>query len=226
MFAWCFRSETRPSSGATSLDWSSRTLLSLLLKTNTPWGQTCCWREKLRKRHTHPSFCMDNPKRSKTLRALNEVYSYRLWIFPHWKISFHVNLQVERLVPLASKAELTEFGHLFVARTRRNLSDSHLWFSVLARPANSRFTRVQRLSCCLCLLFMSMMASGMYYDRQDDPSNVQNIGSVVFTWNQVSFVRLKLFSTEELTFIPLCLSVGLLCPDTRKSLTVRISVTI
>ena len=95
--------------------------------------------------------------------------------------------QVERLVPLASKAELTEFGHLFVARTRRNLSDSHLWFSVLARPANSRFTRVQRLSCCLCLLFMSMMASGMYYERQDDPSNVQQIGSVVFTWNQVSW---------------------------------------
>lgn len=94
--------------------------------------------------------------------------------------------QVERLVPLASKAELTEFGHLFVARTRRNLSDSHLWFSVLARPANSRFTRVQRLSCCLCLLFMSMMASGMYYQRKDDPSNVQQIGSVVFTWNQVS----------------------------------------
>ncbi|KAL9957104.1 hypothetical protein ACROYT_G038703 [Oculina patagonica] len=93
--------------------------------------------------------------------------------------------QVERLVPLASKAELTEFGHLFVARTRRNLSDSHLWFSVLARPANSRFTRVQRLSCCLCLLFMSMMASGMYYDRQDDPANVQQVGTLVFTWNQV-----------------------------------------
>lgn len=87
---------------------------------------------------------------------------------------------------LASKAELTEFGHLFVARTRRNLSDSHLWFSVLARPAGSRFTRVQRLSCCLCLLLMSMMTSGMYYGPRGDPSNTQQIGSIVFTWNQVS----------------------------------------
>ncbi|CAH3175942.1 unnamed protein product [Porites evermanni] len=93
--------------------------------------------------------------------------------------------QVERLVPLASKEELTEFGHLFVARTRRNLSDSHLWFSVLARPANSRFTRVQRLSCCLCLLLMSMMASGMYYERENDSANVQHVGQFVFTWEQV-----------------------------------------
>lgn len=120
--------------------------------------------------------------------------------------------QVERLVPLASKAELTEFGHLFVARTRRNLSDSHLWFSVLARPANSRFTRVQRLSCCLCLLFMSMMASGMYYQRKDDPSNVQQIGSVVFTWNQVSLffalncsLMRKYFTSNEVFYFQLVL---------------------
>lgn len=137
--------------------------------------------------------------------------------------------QVERLVPLASKAELTEFGHLFAARTRRNLSDSHLWFSVLARPANSRFTRVQRLSCCLCLLFMSMMASGMYYERQDDPSNVQQIGSVVFTWNQVSWffapncslVR-KYFTSNQY-----CFSIGLLSPFGKSyDLMVRISVRI
>ena len=99
------------------------------------------------------------------------------------------HLQVERLVPLASKEELTEFGHLFVARTRRNLSDSHLWFSVLARPANSRFTRVQRLSCCLCLLLMSMMASGMYYERENDSANVQHVGQFVFTWEQVKMMK-------------------------------------
>lgn len=93
--------------------------------------------------------------------------------------------QVERIVPLASQQELTEFGHLFVARTRRNLSDSHLWFSVLARPANSRFTRVQRLSCCLCLLLMSMMASGMYYGRPSNGVEVEVPGMLVFSWQEV-----------------------------------------
>jgi len=134
--------------------------------------------------------------------------------------------QVERLVPLASKAELTEFGHLFVARTRRNLSDSHLWFSVLARPANSRFTRVQRLSCCLCLLFMSMMASGMYYERKDDPTNVQQIGTVVFTWTQVSwFFALNCsLARKYFTSNQCCFSISLLSPFGRSDGTHLLSI--
>ncbi|XP_048575324.1 polycystic kidney disease protein 1-like 2 [Nematostella vectensis] len=95
--------------------------------------------------------------------------------------------QVERLVPLASREELTEFQHLFVARTRRNLSDSHLWFSVFARPANSRFTRVQRLSCCLCLMMMSMMTSAMFWGRipEAQQGSANNFAGFLFTWQQV-----------------------------------------
>jgi len=97
-------------------------------------------------------------------------------------------VQVERLLPLASKEELTEFNHLFVARTRRNLSDSHLWFSVFARPASSRFTRVQRLTCCLCLLMMSMMTSCMYYGVANKDKNQQSIAGLNFTWTEVRLI--------------------------------------
>ena len=45
------------------------------------------------------------------------------------------------------------------------MSDDHLWFSVIARPPESRFTRLQRVSCCLCLLFSSMLANAMFYER-------------------------------------------------------------
>ena len=43
------------------------------------------------------------------------------------------------------------------------LSEGHLWFSVATRPQSRRFTRVQRLSCCLSLLLTTMLACAMFY---------------------------------------------------------------
>ena len=45
-------------------------------------------------------------------------------------------------------------------------SDSHVWLSVATRPPRYRFTRVQRLSCCLALLLTSMLASAMFYQHE------------------------------------------------------------
>ncbi|XP_077979563.1 uncharacterized protein LOC144434915 [Glandiceps talaboti] len=72
--------------------------------------------------------------------------------------------QIERVIPVAGKSELTSFGHLFYSKTRRNLSDGHLWFSIFGRPARSNFTRVQRATCCLSLLFSTMMANIYFYN--------------------------------------------------------------
>ena len=76
-------------------------------------------------------------------------------------------LQIDRLIPVAGKEELTNFNHLFWKKTRKNLTDGHIWFSVVNRPVRSRFTRVQRLTCCISLLFCSMMASIAFYGADD-----------------------------------------------------------
>ncbi len=39
-------------------------------------------------------------------------------------------MQVDRLIAVAGPEQMVEFGHLFRASTRKNLSDGHLWFSV------------------------------------------------------------------------------------------------
>ena len=85
---------------------------------------------------------------------------------------------------MAGTKELTNFNHLFWKKTRKNLTDSHIWFSVVNRPRTSRFTRVQRLTCCLCLLFTSMMASILFY--KTEPSN-----SVVIPFLYLSMVNLQ-----------------------------------
>lgn len=71
--------------------------------------------------------------------------------------------RVDRILPVASDKELTHFQHLFVSKTVRELGDGHLWFSVVTRPANSPFTRVQRISCCLSLLCLTMVTNAMFY---------------------------------------------------------------
>ncbi|XP_023932388.1 uncharacterized protein LOC106168381 [Lingula anatina] len=72
--------------------------------------------------------------------------------------------QVDRLLPVAGREQMVEFGHLFTKTTQKNLGDGHLWFSVVARPPRSRFTRLQRVTCCLCLLYMTMLTSAMFYE--------------------------------------------------------------
>ncbi|GAB1597495.1 polycystic kidney disease protein 1-like 2 [Argonauta hians] len=74
--------------------------------------------------------------------------------------------QVDRIIPVAGKEELLNFSHMFAKRAQKNLGDGHLWFSVIGRPPGSPFTRLQRVSCCLCLLFTSMFANALYYGKE------------------------------------------------------------
>lgn len=72
---------------------------------------------------------------------------------------------IDRLLPVAGKDEATEFSHLFHQTTQKNLADGHLWFSIFMRPPRSRFTRMQRVSCCMSLLYLSMLVNAMWYER-------------------------------------------------------------
>ncbi|EDO31945.1 predicted protein, partial [Nematostella vectensis] len=94
---------------------------------------------------------------------------------------------VDRLIPVAGKDEMTSFNHLFYSTTQKNLADGHLWFSIFMRPARSRFTRLQRVSCCLTLLYCSMLANAMFYNigGETDPSQTLQIGPLAFSPAQV-----------------------------------------
>ena len=82
---------------------------------------------------------------------------------------------------------MVEFKNLFEHTTRKNLSDEHLWLSVIARPPTSRFTHLQRVSCCLVLLFTTMLANAMFYERvpDDDSANVFQFGPFALSPQQV-----------------------------------------
>ena len=75
--------------------------------------------------------------------------------------------------------------HLFFSRASKSLGDEHLWISVFSRPPHSPFTRSQRLSCCLSLIFTSMVTSAMFYQFNEKPTETFKLGPLLFSWIQV-----------------------------------------
>ena len=71
--------------------------------------------------------------------------------------------QIDRTLLPGKREDLIKFNFLFSSEVRKNLSDGHLWYSVLHRPLRSTFTRVQRLSCCLSIICCTMVANAMFY---------------------------------------------------------------
>ena len=75
--------------------------------------------------------------------------------------------------------------HEVLKRWWRGLTETHLWVSVLAKPRRSRFTRVQRASCCLSVLLTAMLANAMFYKLDGKSEKVLQVGPLKFSWHQI-----------------------------------------
>ncbi|XP_034430206.1 polycystic kidney disease protein 1-like 2 [Hippoglossus hippoglossus] len=92
---------------------------------------------------------------------------------------------LDKVVPVSTESDLKSFSNLFFMKTTRDLSDGHLWYSVISRPPSSPFTCVQRVSCCFSLLLCTMLTSIMFYGVPTDPSEqTMDLGHFEFTWQQ------------------------------------------
>ena len=114
---------------------------------------------------------------------MDDLSTEKRWYFicERWLAVEEDDGRVERVLPVASGKELTHFQHLFVGKTVRELGDGHLWFSVITRPPTSPFTRVQRISCCLSLLCLTMVTNAMYYQfGKTEASMMMSVGSFQF----------------------------------------------
>ncbi|XP_069503433.1 polycystin-1 [Ambystoma mexicanum] len=75
---------------------------------------------------------------------------------------------VEKEVLAASESELRKFSRIFVAELQRGLSEKHVWLSMWDRPPRSRFTRVQRATCCWLLIFLFFCVNAVWYGVVSD----------------------------------------------------------
>ena len=78
--------------------------------------------------------------------------------------------QIERVLPVAGAEQVLDTKNLFYTSSRKKLTNEHLWVSVFARPERSNFTRAQRLTSGVALLFITMISNAMWYREPGEDS--------------------------------------------------------
>ncbi|XP_044160778.1 polycystin-1 isoform X2 [Bufo gargarizans] len=136
-----------------------------------------------------------------TEKSLGNVWKIRLWhdnkgLSPSWYVQhviikdlqrsknyfFLVNdwlsvgqeesgRRVEKEIFAASETELKRFSRIFMAELQRGVSEKHVWLSMWERPPRSRFTRVQRATCCALLIFLFLCANAVWYGVVGDKNH-------------------------------------------------------
>ncbi|XP_045161835.2 polycystic kidney disease protein 1-like 2 [Mercenaria mercenaria] len=122
---------------------------------------------------------------------------------------------LEALIDAIPSGLPVQFESRFFYQTRDRLSESHMWVSILYRPQISSFTRVQRSSCALVYIFLTMISNAMFFNPEPEyqsPPLIQ-VGPLRFTAKQndtefgYSVTSLKfIFETTEanLHFFKIC----------------------
>ncbi|OWF56216.1 Polycystic kidney disease and receptor for egg jelly-related protein [Mizuhopecten yessoensis] len=94
-----------------------------------------------------------------------------------------VKVEIHALTPEdLVQNSLYQFG----IQSSKDLQNNHLWISIISCPAYSPFTRVQRLSCALSLLLMTMLTSLMFHGiPTDDPADQLSSGGITLSLSDI-----------------------------------------
>ncbi|KAK2499988.1 hypothetical protein MC885_005212 [Smutsia gigantea] len=87
---------------------------------------------------------------------------------------------VEKEVLAASDVALRQCRRRLVAELQRGFFDKHIWLSIWDRPPRSRFTRVQRATCCVLLICLFLGANAVWYGVLGDAAySVRPVSSLI-----------------------------------------------
>ena len=85
----------------------------------------------------------------------------------------------------AGKKESLAFRNLFYFRGAKTLGEKHLWLSLFTKAPHNSFTRCQRLSCCLSILFATMVTNAMFYQQGTESEDTFKVGPIQLSWKQI-----------------------------------------
>ena len=123
---------------------------------------------------------------------------------------------VDRSLSCSSTAKKGMDFTLFVQnRVAKEFSNKHLWFSVATRSPRHRFTRVQRLTCCLSLMLTAMLANAMFYEF--DSMGDSNQGSLRLGRFVINLQEFIIGLESQLIIIPVELLIVALFTNTRSA---------
>ena len=125
---------------------------------------------------------------------------------------------VDRLFPVATEIQKTNIQYLAQKEAKRKIQDEHLWLSILSRPIQSAFTRMDRVTCCFVLLYVTMLMNILYYEMDTSANRGGlEIGPFMLTPIQIGIGIV----TNLITFPPTLLLVYLFRNSRQKTTTLR-----
>jgi polycystin 1L2 len=78
--------------------------------------------------------------------------------------------KLERDLFVACEPQKTELKFFLQKEANHNLSDCHIWLSIFKRPVQSSFTRLDRVTSCFVLLYLSSLLNILYYGSSSSPN--------------------------------------------------------
>ncbi|XP_068672930.1 polycystin-1-like protein 2 [Montipora foliosa] len=119
--------------------------------------------------------------------VIKDVQTGRILTFPGntWFALEKGDGKIDRLLTPISLEEEKSFKYSLNSRSSSSFTEGHMWLSVVTKPPKSKFTRVQRTTCCLCLLMSAMLVNALFYQTDDVADPTIQIGPLKFSWRQV-----------------------------------------
>lgn len=121
---------------------------------------------------------------------MKDLQTKDTWIFlGGWLALDEGDFEIDKTIKPASEDDLSDFKLVFQEKLMQDLGDAHIWFSIFMRPPTSRFTRLQRLSCCLTILCLTMVSSAMFFGAgpasAGDDANAVTIGPITVSLKMI-----------------------------------------
>ena len=126
----------------------------------------------------------ENPSWFAETVVIKDRQTEERWMFPinRWLAVEKDDGEIEITV---NNKSTTSFSDQVRSRFGRKIADSHLWMSVFGKACSSTFTRVQRASCCLSVLFSAMIANAMFYNIGGESEGAIQVGPFKFSLRQI-----------------------------------------
>ncbi|XP_053305776.1 polycystic kidney disease protein 1-like 3 [Spea bombifrons] len=121
--------------------------------------------------------------------SVTDLAAQKTWYFlcDSWLASDLADCQLDRIFPSASKGDLMSLRYLLLSGSVEKFLKDHLWLSVWTRCPWSPFTRVQRICCCMSLLFCSLVINIMFWNLQPDEDSEPGQFFITLTQIKISF---------------------------------------
>jgi len=118
---------------------------------------------------------------------VREIETSREWklICNQWFSSDKDDGNIVRKLSVEKTNSLPAFQEAFRKTLSGTLYESHLWMSSVTKRPGSSFTRVQRVTCCFCVVSTTMLVNAMFFNLSSEAEGAIKIGPLKVSMRQV-----------------------------------------